>query len=90
MLRKVLCNYEFLFNGTPYKGYGLYLEDTANPKVCKYKDYSAQIVSLVLKRTPEELGKMVQCKYWDISRAKLEAGGIKIRTMEIFFYPAVK
>jgi hypothetical protein len=89
MLRKVLCNYEFSQNGIPYKGYGLYLEDTSNPKTVKYKDYSCQVVCLVLKRTPEELSKIVQCKYWDINRAKLERVGFKISMLEVYFYPGL-
>ena len=87
MLRKILCNYEFIYQGIPYKGCGLYLGDTANHKTVQYKDFSTQIVCLVLKPTEEELGRMCQCQYWDINRGRLESIGILFRMLEIYFYP---
>ncbi|MDR0734993.1 MAG: hypothetical protein LBG16_04850 [Elusimicrobiota bacterium] len=87
MIRKILCNYEFTYHGIPYKGYGLYLGDTSNHKTVQYKDFSSQVACLVLKHTEEELGRVCQCKYWDINRKRLETAGIMMKMIEVYFYP---
>lgn len=87
MLKKILCNYEFVFNGRTLKGSDLYLGDTNNTKLAKQKDYSSQIVCLALKINNEELAKMLNTKYWDINLSKLEAYGMKFVMLEIYFYP---
>ncbi len=87
MLKKILCNYEFVYNGHAFKGYDFYLGDTNNTKVAKQKDYSSDIVCVALKINNEELAKMLNTKYWDITLAKLEAFGIKFNLLDIYFYP---
>lgn len=87
MLKKILCNYEFIYNGHSFKAFGAYLGDTTNPKVAKQKDYSADVICQALKVGKEELAQMINTKYWDITRAKIEAAGITFRTLEIYFYP---
>ncbi len=90
MLKKILCNYEFICNGQTFRSFGAYLGDTANTKVAKQKDYSSDIVCLALKITKEELARMINTKYWDITKAKIEAAGITFRNLDIYFYPAEK
>ena len=90
MLRKILCNYEFSYHGNVYRGYGIYLGDTANHRNVEHKDFSSQVVCLALKHTEEELGRLCKCKYWDITRKTLEATGLNFRKLEIFFYPEPK
>lgn len=87
MLKKILCNYEFIYNGHSFKSFGTYLGDTNNPKVAKQKDYSGDIICLALKISNEALAKMLNTKYWDINQSKIEAAGIHFRTLEIYFYP---
>jgi len=89
MLRKILCNYEFTYYGITYKGTDLYLGDTVNYRVAKHKDYASQVVSLVLRRSKEELSKITKSKYWDITQVKLELAGFMFRKLEIHFYPKI-
>lgn len=86
MLRKILCNYEFTYQGKNYKDYGLYLGDTGQKHLAG-KDFSGQIVCSALKMTEEELANELRCKYWDISRSKLEAQGFKFLHEELYLYP---
>lgn len=87
MLRKVLCNYEFIYEGITHKAYGEYLGDTSNVNSAKTKDYSSEVACKALKMGTEELAKMLNMKYWDISKFKLEQSGFKFVQIEIFFYP---
>ena len=87
MLRKILCDYELTYKGISYRGIGLYLGDSTNPKAVKYKDFSGQVACLALKRTEEELAFDCNCKYWDINRSRLETAGIAFKMLEVYLYP---
>lgn len=87
MLRKILCDFEFVYQGRSYKEYGLYLGDTTIPHVAKKRDFTPEIVCQTLKLTKEELGKMIRVHYWDINRAKLELSGFIFVKLEIYFFP---
>ena len=87
MLRKILIDYEMIYQGKIYKEYGVYLGDTAIPKAAKQKDFTPQIVCYALKVTGEELGKMVKTHYWDINKAKLEKSGFVFVKINMTFYP---
>ena len=87
MLRKILCDFEFVFRGKCYKGYGLYLGDTTIPKVAKKKDMTPQIICQTFKISEEELGKLIRVHYWDLDRAKLEKAGFVFIKIDINFYP---
>ena len=89
MLRKILCDYEFVYQGKTYKEYGLYLGDTTVPNQAKRKDFTAQIICYTLKLTEEELGKMIRVRYWDIDRSKLELAGFVFVRLDIYFYPSL-
>lgn len=87
MLRKILIDFEFVFQGKVYKEYGAYLGDTAVPRVAKTKDYTPQIVCYALKMSGEELGKTIRCAYWDINKNKLELAGFAFVRIEMNFFP---
>lgn len=89
MLRKILCNYEFFYRGAVYKSQALYLGDTNVPRAALQRDYSLQVVSLALKITEEELARMLNSKYWDISRQKLADAGFLFKQLDIYFYPSL-
>ena len=87
MLRKVLCNYEFIFRGRRYKEKGLYLGDTMLPALTLKKDFTPQIVSYALKLSEEEIGSLIRVHYWDLDRNKLELAGFAFIKIELDFYP---
>ena len=87
MLRKVLCDFEFVYQGRSYKEYGLYLGDTSVPNLAKRKDYTCQIVCQTFKMTEEELGKRIRVHYWDIDRNKLALAGFIFVKLDIYFFP---
>ena len=86
-LKKILCNFEFNYLGIRYVACGFYLGDTGNPRVVQGKDYTPVIVCQTLKISDEQLANMLKCKYWDITREKLEQAGITFTRLEIYFYP---
>lgn len=86
-MKKILCNYEFNYQGSRYMSNGFYLGDTANPKAATNKDYTPFIVCQSLKITNEQLGLLLKCKYWDISRDRLAKAGITFTKLDIYFYP---
>lgn len=87
MLRKILCDFEIVYQGKTYKEYGIYLGDTSVPRTAKQKDYTPQIVCYALKVSGEELGKMVKSHYWDINKDKLEKAGFVFAKIDLSFYP---
>lgn len=87
MLRKILINYEFSYQGITYKSFGAYVGDTGNMLSVKNKDYSAEIVCLAMKISNEELATMLHTHYWDINQPKLIANGFRFRYVEVEFYP---
>ena len=86
-LKKILCNFEFNYQGSRYMDHGFYLGDTANPKAASSKDYTPAIVCQSLKVTSEQLATLLKCKYWDITRDKLAKAGITFSRLDIYFYP---
>ena len=86
-LKKILCNFEFSYLGIRYMASGFYLGDTAAPKAVIGRDYTATIVCQTLRITNEELANFLKCKYWDITREKLEKAGIIFNKLDIYFYP---
>lgn len=89
MLRKILCDFEFIYQGKTYKEYGLYLGDTTIPHVAQKKDFTTQIICQTLKMTEEELGKIIKVPYWDIDRMKLEQAGFIFTKINIYFFPSL-
>ncbi len=87
MLRKILIDYEIIYQGKIYKEYGVYLGDTSVPKAAKQKDFTPQIVCYALKINGEELGKIVKAHYWDINKDKLEKNGFVFNRIDLNFYP---
>ena len=87
MLRKILCDYEFIFRGRGYKSYDLYLGDTTVPYIVLKRDLTPQIVSSALKLSIEELGNLIKVHYWDLDRPKLEHAGFIFIKIEINFSP---
>ena len=86
-LKKILCNYEFNYQGIRYMACGFYLGDTANPKTVAGKDYTPAIVCQSLKITSEQLANFLKCKYWDINKDKLAKAVITFSKLDIYFYP---
>lgn len=87
MLRKILCDFEFIYLGRIYKSFGFYLGDTTLPHIAKNKDVTPQIVCQSFKIPIEELGRILKIHYWDIDRNKLEQAGFKFVKVQIKFYP---
>ncbi len=87
MLRKVLCDFEFIYRGRIYKAFGFYLGDTTLPQQTRTKDMTPQIVCKAFKISIEELGKMLKIHYWDIDRNKLELAGFKFVKISLKFFP---
>ena len=87
MLRKILCDFEFIYRGRIYKAFSFYLGDTTLPKSFKTKDITPQIVCQSFKISIEELGKILQVHYWDIDRNKLELAGFKFVKIQLKFFP---
>ena len=89
MLRKILCDFEFIYLGRIYKSFGFYLGDTTLPHIAKSKDVTPQIVCQSFKIPIEELGRILKIHYWDIDRNKLEQAGFKFVKVQIKFYPSL-
>ena len=87
MLRKILCDFEFIYRGRIYKAFSFYLGDTTLPKSFKTKDITPQIVCQSFKISIEALGKILQVHYWDIDRNKLELAGFKFIKIQLKFFP---
>ncbi len=87
MLRKILCDFEFIYKGKIYKAFNFYLGDTNRPQAAKTKDYTPQIVCKSFKIGTEELGKILKVHYWDIDKNKLERAGFKFIKIHIKFSP---
>ena len=87
MLRKILIDFEFVFQGKVYKEYSVYLGDTTIPKAAKTKDFTPQIACYALKMSGEELGKMIKTPYWDINKNKLELAGFAVIRIQMNFFP---
>ena len=87
MLRKILCDFEFIYAGRIYKAYSFYLGDTTLPNVAKTKDVTPQIVCQSFKISIEELGKNLKVHYWDIDRHKLEQAGFQFVKIQLKFFP---
>ena len=87
MLRKILCDFEFIYRGRIYKAFSFYLGDTSRPQTAKNKDVTPQIVCKSFKISLEELGKKLKVHYWDIDRNKLEHAGFKFIKIHIKFSP---
>ncbi|MBQ4493813.1 MAG: hypothetical protein II972_04370 [Elusimicrobiaceae bacterium] len=87
MLRKILCDFEFIYRGRIYKAFGFYLGDTTLPQTFKTKDVTPQIVCQSFKIGIEELGKILKVHYWDIDRNKLELAGFKFVKIQLKFFP---
>lgn len=87
MLRKILCDFEFIYMGRIYKSFGFYLGDTTLPQIAKTKDITPQIVCQSFKIPIEELGKILKVHYWDIDKNKLEQAGFKFVKVQMKFFP---
>ena len=87
MLRKMLCDFEFIYAGRIYKAFGFYIGDTTVPHIAKTKDITPQIVCQSFKISIEELGKILRVHYWDIDKHKLELAGFKFVKIQLKFFP---
>ena len=87
MLRKILCDFEFVYMGRIYKSFGFYLGDTTIPHIAKTKDVTPQIVCQSFKIPIEELGRIIKVRYWDIDKNKLEQAGFKFVKVQLKFFP---